>query len=74
MGLKEMLKPSSKGDEFACVGVMLMFLSVVLVSIYESYWGLILVGAGFVLLGIGIKIDDREKKRKVKQNGNKKQL
>ena len=70
MGLKKMLKPNSRGDAIAIPGVMLMFLSVVVVTIYESCWGLILVGVGFLLLGIGIRIDDKKRRKEnAKQEG-----
>lgn len=70
MSLKEMLKPSSRGDMWAVPSPFLMVLSVVLIQIYESYWCLIPLIFGFLLMGIGIKIDDkkrREKRKNVKE-------
>lgn len=66
MSLKEMLRPNSKGDTVAIPGIFLMVLSVILIQIYESYWCLIPLGIGFLLLGVGIVID-REKENEQKR-------
>ena len=71
MSLKEMLKPSSKGDAIAIPGPPLMFLSVILLTIYESYLCLIPLAFGFLLLGAGIAIDNRDEKRKNEQKKKK---
>ena len=64
MNLKEMLKTISKGDSFALVGIMFMLSSLVIITVRETYWSLIPLVVGFGLLGIGIWIDDLEKKRR----------
>ena len=63
MTIKETLRPNSRGDMVAVPGVFMMVFTVVIVSVYESYLGLIPLFIGVALLIAGIRIDDIENRK-----------